>query len=298
MVPEPVIKDKQKNLKKSKAMEKATDTSKGTILIADSCAGGLGVLKYFLDWAGEYQICYLADGKVNPLGIKTKSEIENAVMGWIRKFQKDRRLELVVVACNTASIAIEDKIKFMAGKFKVPIVTMIDGVEGLLKNNLKKLNDSNILLAGTEYTIHSGKYQELLAKINPEEIYPLSATKTEKFIAKGMDKDRDFKKEVLEELSKYQDNKIDTIFLGCTCFEFAKNQMRKIYGKKVLFLNPGQEVSEKAKGILKNSLRKTSVEKVKIYATGNLELEKRSINLISRKIFDKNVEVKALRIDI
>lgn len=270
---------------------------KGTILIADSCAGGLGVLKYFLNWAGEYELCYLADGKRNPFGLKTKKEIRKIVIDWIKKFQKrSPNLVLIVIACNTASIAILDDKKTIEKRFGIPVITMMDGVRISLTKNLRKISRKKVLVTGTKYTINSGEYQKLLKEIKPKKLYSLYATKAEKFIARGLEKDQYFKKEVLNELSKYENNNIETIFLGCTCFEFIKRQMKKLYGNDIFFLNPAKEVSNKAKFILKPEEKRKILDKVKIYTTGDLKIWKRNINIISKKVFGKKLKVEKLRI--
>ncbi|KPJ56538.1 hypothetical protein AMJ49_04655, partial [Parcubacteria bacterium DG_74_2] len=123
---------------------------KGTILIADSCAGGLEILKYFLEWAGDYKIYYLADGEKNPFGQKTKKEVKDIVYSWIKNFQTSNdNLKIVVVACNTASVAIKDQVSNLEKKFKIPIVTMIDGVEKSVYENKKILKNKNTLILGT-----------------------------------------------------------------------------------------------------------------------------------------------------
>ena len=149
---------------------------------------------------------------------------------------------------------------------------------------------------GTKYTIDSGEYQKLLNEIKPKKLYSLCATKSEKFVARGLEKDRYFKKEVLNELSKYKNENIDTVFLGCTCFEFIKNQIKKLYGNNIFFLNPSKEVSNKAKLVLQPKEKRKILDKVKIYSTGDMGVWKRNIDIISKKVFGKKLKVKKLRI--
>lgn len=279
-------------------MRTKINSCKGTILIADSCAGGLDVLRYFLDWAGEYELCFLADGKRNPLGLKNKAEIKGTVINWIKGFQKrSGNLALVVIACNTASIAVLKEIESINKKFGIPIVTMVDGVKRSLIKNFRKINKKGVLVTGTKYTINSGEYQRLLNEIKPRELHTLCVTKTERFIARGLEKDKNFKKEVVRELSKYKNRKIETIFLGCTCLEFARVEMRKLYRKDIFFLNPSIGVSEKSKEILNSKRKRKSLDEVKVYTTGDLRLWEENINLISRRIWGKKLKVKKMEIE-
>ncbi|MEK7198197.1 MAG: aspartate/glutamate racemase family protein [Patescibacteria group bacterium] len=278
-------------------MIKTKKFQRETILVADSCAGGLDVLRYFLAWAGEYELLYLADGKRNPFGLKTKEEIKEIIINWIEKFQKMfPNLVLVVIACNTASIAVLKNKKSIEQRFGIPIVTMLDGVNLSLSKNIKRISGKKVLITGTKYTINSNEYQKLLRRAEPKKLYSLCATKSEKFIARGLEKNKSFKKEVLDELSKYKNKSIETIFLGCTCFEFIKYQLKRLYGNDTFFLNPAKEVSEMAKFKLQPKEKRKKLNNVKIYTTGDLRIWKKNINLISNKIFGKKLKIKKLRI--
>ncbi|MDO8508584.1 MAG: aspartate/glutamate racemase family protein [Nanoarchaeota archaeon] len=279
-------------------MKNYMDSTKKSILIADSCAGGLDILKHFLDWAGDYEIFYLADGKNNPLGLKTKKDIEKIVNGWIKYFKKHYKdLALVVIACNTASIAILENLNELKEDYGVPIVTMIDGTKRAIKINSKNVNKKKVLVTGTKYTINSGKYQSLFNEVKPSKIYSLNATKTEKFIARGLENDKNLKKQMLKELSEYKDCNIKAIFLGCTCFEFVKTELKGLYGKNITFLNPAIEVSNKSKNILKPKKKRKSINKVRIYTMGNLKLWEKNINILAKKIFNKKLKVEKIKFD-
>ena len=271
--------------------------NKKTILIADSCAGGLDVLRYFLDWAGEYELCYIADGKEKPFGLKTEEEIKKIVIKWIEGLQNiSKEVVLVVIACNTASIATLKSIKSIEKKYGIPIITMVDGIKRLFKKNRAKINNKKVLVMGTKYSIDSGEYQKRLNKMKPKELQELSATKTERFIARGLENNKNFREEMRKELSKYKSKRIETIVLGCTCFEFSKEEIRRIYGKEIFFLNPAKEVSEASRKILKTKNKKTNLHKVKVYTTGDLELWSKNINIVSKKVFGKKLKVRKINL--
>ena len=112
---------------------------KGKIFLADSCAGGLGVLKFFLGWAGKYEVYYIADGEKNPFGLKSKQEIYKIVESWLKSFDKSKRVVLFCISCNTASISLGERIKRLEEKYKIPIITMVNGAEIIIKKERNKI---------------------------------------------------------------------------------------------------------------------------------------------------------------
>ena len=268
---------------------------KESILIADSCAGGFGVLKYFLEWAGDYNIYYLADGEENPFGKKTKKEVKKIVCDWIKNFKRfSPNLKLVVVACNTASISIKDDRKAIEKEFNVSLVTMIDGTKSSIEKGKNSLKGKNNLIIGTRLTIDSKIYSELIENTSPLKVYQLIGEKTEKFVAKNLKNNIQAKKEMLIELNKYCKNRIDTILLGCTCYEFIKKELKSIYGKNTVFINPAKEVSEESKKILDYKKKKVNIKDAIIYTTGELDSWKRNLNHVSQKIFNKRLDIKKI----
>ena len=107
--------------------------NRGTILMTDSCSGGLSVLKYIKRWSNDYKIIYVADYEKNPFGLKNHVEIVNIVKSWFTNLVKKDKVKIVVIACNTASIAIKYKKAELSKKFGIPVITMIDGIKKCIK---------------------------------------------------------------------------------------------------------------------------------------------------------------------
>lgn len=270
---------------------------KKDIFLADSCAGGISVLKFFLNWCGNYNIYYLADGKRNPLGLKSKQEISKIVESWLNYFNKDKISKLFCISCNTASISIEKRVRLLEKKYKIPIVTMIDGARSIIKKNKNKIQNKEVLLIGTKFTIASGVYKKLIMRKNPKNLFELNGTFSERFVARGLEKNEDARKKMLKELSKFKNKKIDTVFLGCTCYPFITREIKKIYGKNIHFLDPAEEVSNLAKKIIHSKNKKKNIDKCHFYITGNQKEWNNNLNIIFRKIFGKKVKTKLIYLD-
>lgn len=221
-------------------------------MIADSCSGGLSVLKYIEKWSGNYKIVYLADYEMNPFGIKSKDEIVSIVRSWFTNTNLARLedVSIVIIACNTASIAIKDERENLSKLYKVPIMSMIEGVAECYKNNEASIGNKNVAIMATKYTIKSGEYQKLIEKYHPNKIIRLIATKSEREVAWGTYNSVDGKINIADELSKYRSEKIDTVILACTCFKMIIDQIKDALRNNIVCLDPALEVSRLTKKIL------------------------------------------------
>jgi len=264
------------------------------IFLADSCAGGISVLKFFLNWCGDYNVHYLADGEKNPFGLKSKQEIFKIVESWLNYFNKDKTSKLFCISCNTASISIEKKVRLLERKYKTPIVTMIDGAKSIIKKNKNKIRNKEVLIIGTKFTITSGTYRKLILREKPKNLFELIGTFSERFVARGVEKNEGARKKMLKELSKFKGKKIDTIFLGCTCYSFISREIKKIYGEKIYFLDPAEEVSKLAKKIIHGKNKKKNINECHFYVTGNQKEWNKNFNIIFRKIFGKKVKTNLI----
>ncbi|MGL5984963.1 MAG: glutamate racemase, partial [Cetobacterium sp.] len=78
--------------------------------IFDSGVGGLSVLKRIKEKIDFADVIYYGDSLNSPYGNKTVEEIQNFSLA-IADFLVDNRVDIIVIACNTATAAALDKLK-------------------------------------------------------------------------------------------------------------------------------------------------------------------------------------------
>lgn len=262
------------------------------ILVADSCAGGIAVLKHLAKYFPKTSFTFLADGQKNPFGIKSKKEIIDIVEDWL-KYASENRFDLLVVACNTASISIASEISRLEEKYSIPIITMIDSLIHACEVNLPLINNKNVMLFGTKFTISSDIYINIIKKYSLRNIYRLPGTESEKMIAKGLLGDELQQKKVCEEIGIYENNNIDTVILACTCFEFVKPIIEKKY-KDIQFINLNETllpIDNKNYSPMNYDL--TNIEFI---TTGEIAEWSININIIANKVFGQDVKIKKINI--
>ena len=221
-----------------------------TILMADSCSGGIGVLKYVSAWAGRYNVEYLADYEYNPLGIKSQHEIGRIVSSWFKCLVNKNDVCLFVIACNTASIASEPIKQKLITDFGVPIVNMIDAIEACVNNNETLIRGKNVAIIATKYTIESEVYQKIVSRYRPNSVIGIVATKCEGEVAMGRFKTPEGKRVINDELSEFSNRQIDTAILACTCFKSIEDQIIERLGSKVICIDPASESSNNSIDIM------------------------------------------------
>ncbi len=132
--------------------------------IFDSGIGGLTVLKELMTQFPNNEYFYLGDTANVPYGTKSTEQIKTLSTSATQYF-KDFQIDLLVVACNTASSLALSEIKNTI--YPVPVVGVVEpGVEAVLEELAKKQFDPEIriLILGTKATVRSGIYGVELRK--------------------------------------------------------------------------------------------------------------------------------------
>ena len=125
--------------------------------VFDSGIGGLTVVKSLLEHKLFEEIIYYGDTARVPYGVKDKNTIIRYSLEAL-EFFKNFDLDIVIIACNTASAHAISELKDVSD---IPVIGVIE--PGVLACS-QKINDkdSNILVIGTKATINSKKYETSL----------------------------------------------------------------------------------------------------------------------------------------
>ena len=233
--------------------------------VFDSGVGGLTVLKSIYDKYPNNEYIYIGDNKHLPYGNKTKEELFTYASTIIDYFiSKD--IKLIVIGCNTICSNIFDDLK---DKYKdITIIGVIDAtVDLFLKSNKK-----NVLIIGTENTIKSNKYENMIKDANRDIIVHSLSTPN---LVPLIEENKDCSDEVNNILNKFKN--IDSIVLGCTHYKLIEH------------LIPNNITCIDSSIGVVNTIDKYIIDgksSLKIYTTGNI-LE---FNKLCKRIMDKEAE--------
>jgi len=215
--------------------------------IFDSGIGGLTVAKKIFELLPDENVIYFGDTARYPYGPRSK-RIVRSFSFQNTDFLLDKRVKLVVVACNTASaVALDVLLK----RYDVP---MIGVVEPGARGALKATRNRRIGVIGTVGTIKSGAYQTALLRLDPNlTVYarpcPLFASLVEEgYINRPAV--RLIAREYLDFLLK---KKVDTLVLGCTHYPLLKGVISGVMGKGTKLIDSAEETAREVKRFLKDS---------------------------------------------
>lgn len=253
-----------------------------SIGIFDSGMGGITVLNEIRKQYPKLDIHFFGDTARLPYGEKSKEEIIKYSTE-IVEFLLTKEVELIVVACNTATSLALDEIK---EKYNINIIGVIEaGVNGVINNKSK-----NVGLIATTATVNSKKYTQSLNFVNSqikiiERACPLLVPTIENGNINGA-----YINELINEYVNHMSKEIDTLILGCTHYSILKETIKSLYSN-INIIDPSVEI---VKIINNNNLIKCKDENYKtfFYVSGSkLQFENNLKNIFSIES-DNIIEVK------
>ena len=253
--------------------------------VFDSGLGGLTVLNELVEVLPKENFIYLADLKYSPYGEKSEKELEYIVKRVLEYFV-EKRVKLIVVACNTASTI--DLIKENEYK-SVPILNVIDAAIDLIDEKTE-----NLLLLATKKTTESKTYDEKIKAKNPRvNLVKQACPSFVPAIESGELKDEEIQKLVDQDLKKYKDNKLGAAILGCTHYPLWYKFIKKSLNQQVKIYDPAQSLAQKVKGVLeeKNMLRSGASYKLAVSTASCEVFNKKSKKILKNYKFDKVEEI-------
>jgi glutamate racemase len=204
--------------------------------VFDSGVGGLTVFKALeLAFPGE-SLIYLGDTARVPYGTRSPDTVVRYSLEAAR-FMHERRIKLLVVACNTASaVALEA----VAGAAGAPVVGVIaPGARRAVKHS----KNGRIGVIGTRATIGSGAYEKAILAIRPDahvvsRACPLFVPLAEEGWTTG-----DVARQVAEHyLDPLREHEIDTLVLGCTHYPLLRGIVAEAVGSAVTIVDSAASV--------------------------------------------------------
>lgn len=204
--------------------------------IFDSGVGGLTVLKSLIEEVGFQHIVYYGDTARVPYGNKDTATIRRFSLEALAFFERFK-LDLLVVACNTASAHALETMQQCAN---IPIIGVIEsGVAALTQQNIEK--NKHILVLATEATIKSDSYAKNLRKLGYTNITNIATNLFVSLVEEGV-----FSGRVVDSVLEYYfppTLKPDVVILGCTHFPLLLQPLQRFFGNQVRFIHSGEAIA-------------------------------------------------------
>jgi glutamate racemase len=219
--------------------------------VFDSGIGGLSVLQALRAELPQQDFTYIADSGHAPYGERDTAHVLTRARA-ITAYLHGRDIELLVVACNTATAAA---IQLLRDDY--PGLPMV-GVEPAVKPAVALSRNKRIGVMATRSTLASAKFRLLLDSLAGQAQFVLQpcdglAHAIERSAQSGDNT------ETLALCERYSqamgrfgndDQAMDTLVLGCTHYPFASEQLRQLLGPELQLITTGAAVARQTRRLL------------------------------------------------
>lgn len=232
--------------------------------VFDSGVGGLTVLNALRKRLPRENLIYLGDTARVPYGTKSSVSVtryaEQAAAALI-----ERKIKLLVIACNTASAVAIQPLQNLYPELKVMGV-----VEPGAKASCKVSQSGRIGVIATESTVKNNAYQAAILGLNPNAAVVAQPCSLFVALAEEGWKEGELVERIVEKclapLVEADKSEIDTLVLGCTHFPVLKGAIAKIMGDRVRLVDSAEttamavEESLSATGLLNADNEEGTIE--------------------------------------
>lgn len=213
--------------------------------VFDSGFGGLTVARALIDLLPAEDLVYIADTGRYPYGPRPLAEVRDFAVQITTKLVAEHDVKLVVVACNTASAAALELLRF---EYDRPLIGVI---EPGIRSAIRATANGRIGVIGTVGTISSGAYQRAVSAQRAAVSLTCAACPGfVEFVERG--DTRSDQVHVLAErlLAPVQAARVDTLLLGCTHYPFLARTIGDVMGREVVLVSSADETAFEVRGIL------------------------------------------------
>lgn len=207
----------------------------GAIGFIDSGVGGLTVVKEALKQLPNEKFIYVGDTARCPYGPRPPEQVKEFTWQMTR-FLLEKKIKLLVIACNTATAVALEEIK---EQLDIPVVGVIlPGSRAALKATKK----NNITVIGTEGTVFSHAYKKTIERKVPFiHVNEIACPRFAPIVESNEYKSTVAKQIVNEELRFFPKELSDTLILGCTHYPLLRPFIQETVGKDVVLIDSGAE---------------------------------------------------------
>jgi glutamate racemase len=229
--------------------------------VFDSGLGGLTVLKELVARFPNEYFLYLGDTARLPYGTKSPGTIRK-YSEQIMDFLSSRQVDALVIACNSASSQVPEKVWR-----NLPVFNVIEpGAERAVGLSAGK----RIGLLGTRATVTSGSYQREIQKLDSSvQVFAQACPLFVPLAEEGWIEDPITNLIAYRYLQPLLQENIDTLILGCTHYPLLQTSIQRACGPAVQLVDSGTALATKIEEAFQNQslIKNAGPGKVEILMT-------------------------------
>lgn len=205
--------------------------------IFDSGVGGLTVARAVSAQLPRESILYIGDTAHSPYGPKPIADVRRYSLE-ILDTLVDQGVKMLVIACNTASSAM---LRDARERYDVPVVEVIGPA---VRTAMSTTRNGRIGVIGTEGTISSGAYQDMLEVNERLTVFAQACPRFVEFVEAGVTDSPEVLAVAEEYLATLRHSGVDTLVLGCTHYPFLEGAISYVMGSDVSLVSSDTETAK------------------------------------------------------
>jgi len=216
--------------------------------VFDSGLGGLSIMSAIRTAIPSANLAYCCDNFNFPYGTKADTEVLGAALDVTGRFFQQTQMDVMVIACNTASVLALEAIR---KKLPIPVVGVVPAVKPAAQASKTKF----IGVLATPVTIRRPYLEELLknfasdckvAKVGSSRLVTIAENKIRCGISADIE---EIRAEVLEIINAAAEG-LDQLVLGCTHFPLIVEELQKVLPAQVQLVDSGEAIAGRVKVVL------------------------------------------------
>lgn len=259
--------------------------TKPSILFFDSGVGGLSVYAEARKLLPDCHYLYCFDNAFFPFSEKSEITIIERTLAICEKINRKYPLDLIVIACNTASTVV---LPALREKFNIPIVGAVPAIKPAAQISQTK----TIGLLATKGTVKRGYVQDLIEKYATDcQVEKIGSTKLVEIAEQKLHGHSVDLIALKNELNPWiEQDSLDTVILGCTHFPLIKQEIQLCLPKVKYFVDSGEAIAKRVKYLLEElKVRSKNQENNQIFCTKRFEGQNRFEQVLKLWGFEKLV---------
>ncbi|MFA9488033.1 MULTISPECIES: glutamate racemase [unclassified Mannheimia] len=218
---------------------------KPTILLYDSGMGGLTIYDEIRKVLPQAHYLYCFDNAFFPYSEKSEEVLIERAVKIVQKIAEKQPLDMVVVACNTASTVV---LPALRKHFQFPIVGTVPAIKPAATISESK----TIGLLATKGTVSRPYVDELIEKYAQDCIVEkIGTTELVEIVEEKQRTGRVDMARLQKVVADWQEHStLDTVILGCTHFPLVKQELQQVLPKVKYFVDPGIGIAKRVLSLL------------------------------------------------
>lgn len=230
------------------------------VLIFDSGVGGLSVYQEIQSLLPELQYTYVFDNAAFPYGELDSDVLIKRTSAIVEHFVLSDHVDIVVIACNTASTIV---LPTLREKLSIPVVGVVPAIKPAALASTKKC----IGLLATPATVERDYTHELVEQFaSGIKVAMMGSTRLVEMAEEKLRGEAPDLEELTFILQEWV-GLVDSIVLGCTHFPLLKEEIQIVMGREVRMVDSGSAIAKRVESLLGDKVERDEQRVNRVYCS-------------------------------